>query len=677
LEAKARTPALAFATLRHLEKKILLADPGDAPLLLGSTYRLNVDLAKSVRDVFLPEEADRLVCRLTLRGEPMGILELPSAEVLAGRKIVEAALEGRERLLFRRLLTTERTVHLALRVVRGLLRRRMLRLIYCAVTAKPKDRLDVARRVKHEAAIVVKTNLSRVLASRPGVAAKQADRKWQEYVDAAAAAGRAHARERVGPPKSPDWWDRFFALPDPWAYDSDYEAVKYEQTLALLPEEMAADALEIACAEGHFTVRLAPRVGRLTAVDISPRALARAQARCSGHGNVAFQILDLNADDIPGPFDLIVCSEVLYFVRDLPGVVRRILSQIRPGGFFLSAHSRVLIDDPEGIGFDWKQACGVETVSKTISSQPGIALRRELRTPLYRVLLYQRIMPGQPSGPPEIVESNRMGQMIPAAYGLARRPGRPTVGIAVKPACSVPILMYHRIATDGPLALARFRIAPDLFTAQMAALHQAGYRAVGFQDWISAIVRNEPLHGKPIVLTFDDGYRDFLTAAMPVLRYYGFSATVFLVAERIGGVADWDAAYGRAAPLLSWQEVHALQAVGVEFGCHSSVHRPMTGMRLPDLAEDTVRARAILEEGLATPVATLAYPHGAENEFVRRVVTDLGFRAAVTCEPGISRLGDNPLRLRRIEIFGGCTTEQLLALISHSSEKDLSDALPA
>jgi peptidoglycan/xylan/chitin deacetylase (PgdA/CDA1 family) len=237
--------------------------------------------------------------------------------------------------------------------------------------------------------------------------------------------------------------------------------------------------------------------------------------------------------------------------------------------------------------------------------------------------------------------------------------------------------MYHRIATDGPLALARFRIAPDIFTAQMAALHQAGYRAVGFQDWISAIVRNEPLHGKPIVLTFDDGYRDFLTAAMPVLRYYGFSATVFLVAERIGGVADWDAAYGRAAPLLSWQEVHALQAVGVEFGCHSSVHRPMTGMRLPDLAEDTVRARAILEEGLATPVATLAYPHGAENEFVRRVVTDLGFRAAVTCEPGISRLGDNPLRLRRIEIFGGCTTEQLLALISHSSEKDLSDALPA
>jgi peptidoglycan/xylan/chitin deacetylase (PgdA/CDA1 family) len=159
--------------------------------------------------------------------------------------------------------------------------------------------------------------------------------------------------------------------------------------------------------------------------------------------------------------------------------------------------------------------------------------------------------------------------------------------------------MYHRIAVDGPLALARFRVAPDLFAAQIATLHRAGYRTVGFQDWISAMTRNEPLPGKPIILTFDDGYQDFLTAAMPILRYYGFSATVFLVAERIGGAADWDAGYGEAAPLLSWQEVRALQAAGTEFGCHSAVHRPMTGMHLAELTEDTVRARAMTRCGFA------------------------------------------------------------------------------
>lgn len=677
LEARARVPALAFATLQHLEKETLLADASDAPLVLGSAYRVNVDLAKRVRDVSLPPEADRLICRLTLKGEPIGTVELPGAGVVTGQRIAEAAVEGRAHLLLRRALTPGRALYLGLRTTRGLLRRRTLRLICGVSAAKPKDWLGAARRLEREVGSVVKANLPWVLATRPGVAARQANRKWQEFIDATAAAGRARAREQVGTPQSHDWWDRFFALPDPWAYDSDYEAVKYEQTLALLPEGVVTDALEIACAEGHFTVRLAPRVGRLTAVDISARALARAQARCAGHGNVAFRRLDLNADDIPGPFDLIVCSEVLYFVRDLPGVVARLLSQIRPGGFFLTVHSRVLIDDPEGIGFAWNQAWGVETVATTIAAQPGVALCRELCTPLYRVLLYQRLAPGQQSGRPEIVESDRMGKMTPAAYELARLPERSPIGQAPEPTCSVPILMYHRIGTDGPLALARYRLAPDLFTAQIASLHRAGYRTVGLEDWISAMMRNEPLPGKPIILTFDDGYQDFLTAAMPILRYYGFSATVFLVAERIGGVADWDAAYGEAAPLLSWHELRALQEVGIEFGCHSAVHRPMTGMHLIELTEDTVRARALLEEGLATPVTTLAYPYGAENEFVRRVAADLGFRAAVSCDSGVSWLGDNPLRLRRIEVFGGCTAEQMLGLIGHASEKDSSDALSA
>jgi peptidoglycan/xylan/chitin deacetylase (PgdA/CDA1 family) len=229
--------------------------------------------------------------------------------------------------------------------------------------------------------------------------------------------------------------------------------------------------------------------------------------------------------------------------------------------------------------------------------------------------------------------------------------------------------MYHRISTDGPVGLARYRVAPDLFAAQIAAVYRTGYRSVRLEDWVSAMIRNEPLPGKRIILTFDDGYQDFLTAAVPVLRYYGLSATVFLVADRIGGVADWDAVYGEAAPLLSWNELRALQEVGIEFGCHSSVHLPMTGMHLAALIEDTVRARVLLEEVLATRITTLAYPYGAEIEFVRHVVGDLGFRAAVSCQPGISWLGADRLRLPRVEVCGGCTPEQLLALIGHHPEQ--------
>ena len=141
------------------------------------------------------------------------------------------------------------------------------------------------------------------------------------------------------------------------------------------------------------------------------------------------------------------------------------------------------------------------------------------------------------------------------------------------------------------------------------------------------------------------------------------------MAERIGGIPDWDAEYGESASLLSWDEVRALQEAGIHFGCHSSLHRPLTGMYLSELTADTVRARAILEEGLGTPVTTLAYPHGLVNEFVRQVVADLGFQAAFTCEPGISRPGGDPLRLRRIEVPGGCTPEHLVSQVNQALEK--------
>jgi glycosyltransferase involved in cell wall biosynthesis/peptidoglycan/xylan/chitin deacetylase (PgdA/CDA1 family) len=673
LEAHSGVPALAFATLRQLEKQILLAEADNAPRFLGNTYRVNVDLARRVEDVFLPQGVDRLICRVTLNGKQIGAVELPGIAVVTGRRIADVALEGRKRLLVRLLFGSawrpSRGLCVGLGIVHDLLRRRILRLWYEVLTARTIERLSALSLVMHEVAGTVRASLARNLAARRGLAARRIALQWREYLDAAAVAGRAHAREQIDSQTSNEW-DRIYEIPDPWSYESDYEALKYAQTLSLMPEGIIADALEIACAEGHFTVQLAPRVGRLTAVDISSRALTRARARCAGNGNITFQTLDLNGGDIPGTFDLIVCSEVLYYMKDLPGVVNRILSRVRQGGFFLTAHARVLADDPEGTGFDWSQLFGAETIANTIAAEPGFVLRRELRTPLYRVLLYQRVAPGQQPGQPEIVKTDRVGQMTSVAESQARWPGRQASRARIERVWSVPILMYHRIAANGPLALERFRVAPDLFASQMAILHRTGHHTIGLDDWIRATARNAPLLGKPVILTFDDGYRDFITTAMPVLRTYDFSATVFLVAERIDRTADWDARYGEPADLLSWEEVRALREAGIQFGCHSSAHRAMTGMALPELAADTVRARAILEEGLATSVKTLAYPYGAENEFVRRLVADLGFQAAVSCEPRLSRVGDNPLRLPRIEVFGGCTPERFLELIDHVSPRE-------
>ena len=228
---------------------------------------------------------------------------------------------------------------------------------------------------------------------------------------------------------------------------------------------------------------------------------------------------------------------------------------------------------------------------------------------------------------------------------------------------SVPILMYHRIATDGPPGLKRWRLAPELFDAHMEALQRARYQTITFAEWANALVQRRPVQGKRVLLTFDDGYSDFLSDAVPILRRHDFSATVFLVAERIGQTALWDASFGECAPLMSWEEIKSLRAIGIEFGAHSCIHKKMTEMGPAELAEDTRRTRAMLEGGLGVPVPTLAYPYGEQNELVRRVVGEAGTTAAVTTEPGISKLGDDLLRLPRIEITGECTAEQLISSV--------------
>jgi peptidoglycan/xylan/chitin deacetylase (PgdA/CDA1 family) len=225
--------------------------------------------------------------------------------------------------------------------------------------------------------------------------------------------------------------------------------------------------------------------------------------------------------------------------------------------------------------------------------------------------------------------------------------------------------MYHRIATDGPPGLEQFRVPPQLFEEQLSALKQAGFQSFSLSAWVDALFsRSEALPEKPVILTFDDGYRDFLISALPLLQRHSLTATVFVVAARIGGSADWDLRYGEAAPLMSWPELGEIRSEGIELGCHSLAHRPMTEMNEGELVADTLNAREILEQGLGHPIAHFAYPYGAENASVRKIVADLGFDCAVTCQPGLSWFEDDLMRLPRIEVTGSCLAEELLVQLA-------------
>jgi peptidoglycan/xylan/chitin deacetylase (PgdA/CDA1 family) len=260
----------------------------------------------------------------------------------------------------------------------------------------------------------------------------------------------------------------------------------------------------------------------------------------------------------------------------------------------------------------------------------------------------ERIVIEQTAGSPKHTD--------PAKFFNADTPTRPT---PTRSAVGIPILMYHRVATAGPPGLERFRVDPTLFDEQLSALRHHGYSTIGLTDGLGVLSGGEETTGKPVIITFDDGYRDFLTA-LPSLQKNLFTATVYLVAARIGGFADWDAGYGETASLMSWPEILEIAGEGTELGCHSLTHHLMTEMNYSDLLRDTRQAREILESGLEKPVTHFAYPHGAENEIVRSVIAALRFSSAVSCRPAVARFGDEILCLPRIEVQGNCTPEELI-----------------
>ncbi|TPG16479.1 glycosyltransferase [Sphingomonas koreensis] len=137
-------------------------------------------------------------------------------------------------------------------------------------------------------------------------------------------------------------WDAFFETEDPWDYDSGYERLKYNRTLSLIAPRPEGRALEIACAEGRFTKLLAGIVSWVHAVDISPTALARAATRNVHLRNISFEQRDVFRQSIEGSWDVITCSEMLYFVPSvtaLEQLARAIAAALRPRGQFVHAHA--------------------------------------------------------------------------------------------------------------------------------------------------------------------------------------------------------------------------------------------------------------------------------------------------------------------------------------------------
>src|SRR5439155_20017334 len=187
----------------------------------------------------------------------------------------------------------------------------------------------------------------------------------------------------------------------------------------------------------------------------------------------------------------------------------------------------------------------------------------------------------------------------------------------------VPILMYHYIRvnpnTHDRLG-ADLSVRPDMFAQEMKLLATDGFHTMTIDDLAAVILNGAPLPNHPIILTFDDGYEDFYTAAYPVLRRYGLGATSFVITGRVG-----------QGGYLTWDQMLKMQATGlVQFESHTVHHVMMTRISLARAQRELIDSKAALEQELGTQVDVFCYPSGRYNERVEMLLRQDGYIAGVS-----------------------------------------------
>jgi len=215
----------------------------------------------------------------------------------------------------------------------------------------------------------------------------------------------------------------------------------------------------------------------------------------------------------------------------------------------------------------------------------------------------------------------------------------------------VPVLMYHWVNHDIGDRLRLYGVRPGAFESQVRRLRAAGYRAVSLGDLRSHLRRKTTLPARSVVLTFDDGYLDNIEHAAPVLEAAGWSATVFVVTERLGGVNEWDLHAGDPPRrLMTWEDARRLDGTVFRFEPHTRTHPFLDRVDRTRAQDEILGSKKRLEDELGREAEAFSYPHGAYDDEAEAVVRDAGFLAAVTDVWGLNRAGDDPLRIRRTMI---------------------------
>ena len=220
----------------------------------------------------------------------------------------------------------------------------------------------------------------------------------------------------------------------------------------------------------------------------------------------------------------------------------------------------------------------------------------------------------------------------------------------------LPILVYHQIAEPPPRG-SPFRslyVAPAAFARQMALLKILGYTGLSMTDLQPYL--NGERFGKVVGITFDDGYLNNLSHALPVLRKHGFSSTCYAVSGLLGKTNLWDAAIGIAQlPLMNGAQLREWMAAGQEIGSHTRHHVNLLQSDDAMCRQEIVLGKTELEVVTGSPVNHFCYPYGHYDARHVEMAGEYGFLTATTTQRGRCPAQTDSLQLPRIPVLRSTT----------------------
>jgi peptidoglycan/xylan/chitin deacetylase (PgdA/CDA1 family) len=227
------------------------------------------------------------------------------------------------------------------------------------------------------------------------------------------------------------------------------------------------------------------------------------------------------------------------------------------------------------------------------------------------------------------------------------------------------VLGYHKIGEPPPGGWPTWFYIPEAtFAGHLAALRDLGWQVLDLGQFLHGLDEPDSLPERSALITFDDGCRSALDAALSCLRRHDYPAVMFVPTDFIGGRNDFDDGSQPDEPICNWDDLRALERAGVAVQSHGASHCRFSDLSPAEWDAELSRSRAVLEDGLGRPVEVLAYPFGdagADSAAMRDALGRCGYRAACLYGGGPQPLpAPDRFRLNRLAV--GPDTDLVAAL---------------